>query len=397
MHLLWYGTSSSCVRLPVLAHALEELLERQLALRLRDHVAELGAVLGQVGAPDVAQRQLAQHPVDVEALAQLAPVALAQRLAVQVGDNDVVLEQLLDARLHEAERVVLAHAARHLLERLEHRLELLAHLARLDRRPLLLAHQVERAPHVAERVPHAAQRLELLAHRLEPLARVGGRRAELERLARRRQPLVLAVQRLERALGRRQRQQRVLRRRRRIVGDVARPLGDERAHFGVERRRVVAHALLQHRNVRLDRRLLAAQQLAERAPLALDHRKVEPVGGERVARAPQQLLAGVEALDARRPLRHLALGALQRDNERDGGRRRRRVERQRLERLARRRQLLVRAAHHAAEPRAKRAQRVAVPVVVLGVDLLLHLRVVDHNRTKLASRRRVVKRGARAS
>jgi hypothetical protein len=76
----------------LVAHLLEELLERHLALRDGDDVAHGVLVAQQVRVPHLAQAQLRHGPLHLERAAQLPPVPLLQRVRLQLHYQHVHLQ-----------------------------------------------------------------------------------------------------------------------------------------------------------------------------------------------------------------------------------------------------------------------------------------------------------------
>jgi hypothetical protein len=269
--------------------------------------------------------------------------------------------------------------------------------SRIDRCPRRLTERVELGVDAGQRRPNLLEREHIGAQRLETIGNVGnGAGRQRERLAGRREASGVGQQRVGGGARRGERCQCCARLRRGIARRRLRPGSGQRLHFGDELRAIAFDARRQRRNLRGGSGILAPQQLVERRPLAVEHRKVEPIGGERVSLSLEQRLTGLQRFAARRPLGQTTLDVLQRHDKLDGGGRRRRVERLLLERGARRRQLVVAGAHRHAESRAKLAQHVAMPIVVLVVDAGLHRRVVDQQRPDLTLRLRIVECDARA-
>lgn len=140
----------------------------------------------------------------------------------------------------------------------------------------------------------------------------------------------------------------------------------------------------------LNRGVLAREDLVERAPLALDLVDIEPVGRELVPLAFERFLPLTKDLDLGRPLLDLALELLDERDERDGRGGRGSFDRVMLEVVARLEDRSVRLLHPDAELAAKAAEDVALPGVVLGVDLALDLLVVYDGDAERPLRLRVV-------
>lgn len=144
----------------------------------------------------------------------------------------------------------------------------------------------------------------------------------------------------------------------------------------------------------LNRSVLPCENLVEGAPFSLDLVDVEPVRRELVPLALERLLPAAEDGDLGRPFGDLALEVLDERDKGDGGGGGGALDRVVLEVVARLEDGGVRLLHRGAELAAKAAENVALPGVVLGVDLALDLLVVDDGDSKRPGRLRVVERGA---
>ena len=380
---------------PRLLDLLEELLERHLALGLNDDLLDRPLVPGEVEVPEGAEGHGRRRvrPADPERLVEPPPVPLAQRLGLELGDERVGAEVGAEDVLHVLERGVLAHPARHLARRGDERVERGTELARLDRRPRLLAQLADLRPDARERRPDRLEVAHLVEDGLEPIV---ADEVEVERLLGAvdevRLGLELADARLVRVdrAHRRVGPQRALDRLVRLpVGDRLRdPIGDDP---------ILGHDLhLQPRELIDDRRVLPPEDVGERAPFALDLIDVEPIGRKGVALPLERALAGAEERHLRRPALDLALEVLDKGDEADGLGGRRALDRVQLELGPGPRHGRVRLLDRGAELEAEAGEDVALPGVVLGVDLGLHLLVLDRHDAERALRLGRVERRARA-
>mmetsp|Transcript_3550 Transcript_3550/g.11019 ORF Transcript_3550/g.11019 Transcript_3550/m.11019 type:complete len:596 (+) Transcript_3550:9485-11272(+) len=367
---------------PELGGVLEEGLERDLALRGHDDLAEHLRVALQIRVPDHAQRQLAEGPRGVQLTAQLTPVAIAQRRRAQLHDHRRRLAVALEHLLEVMEGLVLAHAVRECLQAVQHQLELRRQLLAVHGVPRRLLHLVDAAPHRTQHVPHLLQTGQLLAQRLQRFAGARTRARQTQRQLGLLYAIAVALQTL---LSRGEHAQCLERVRvAQVAGHrlVTRPVGGQASHVLLDTLRFAGDLGLQNGNLRADRLLLARQHAAEHRPLALHHLQLEPVARKVVALLAQQSVAGTEAAHLLGPLVRACGQLLHADDDRDRVRCAARVHRLALERGAFARQQLHKVAHALAETRAERVQDVLVPVVVLVVDLGLHLVVADHHRAQ---------------
>ena len=147
-------------------YLLEELLEGHLSLGDEDDVADERLVALDVDVPHLAQRQIREDPVDAQQLHQLLPVALLQRVRLQLRHQDVDFAVRLQHLAHVLERGVLTQTRRQLLHLSQQVVDLLAQLPRLHRQPRLLLHLVDLLPNVAQLRPHAFQIVQFLVGHL---------------------------------------------------------------------------------------------------------------------------------------------------------------------------------------------------------------------------------------
>jgi len=121
------------VRSPSLPDLFQELLECHFPLRLHHHLLDQSLVPLQVQLVHLSEGHASRREArrDAERLVQLGPMSFAQRLRLQLRDEDVRLKKGADGVLHELKGGVLPHPARHVARGRQNAVELLSELSRL--------------------------------------------------------------------------------------------------------------------------------------------------------------------------------------------------------------------------------------------------------------------------
>ncbi|KAH9392991.1 hypothetical protein TYRP_006090 [Tyrophagus putrescentiae] len=359
------------VRLPELAHLLEELLQGHLALRHLDDVLDDQLVALQVNVPDLAEGELGEDPAHLELLGQRSPVALLQRVRLQLDDEDV--------RLGLAYCLILAGISFSCVSS--------PSSCCLSLRGCTDSQGSSFSASICSQTPASSVQtafrscssssetasfssLGLLAT-LPGSSSSSASRARIMLSRSSRRWLNLLSKMLSRLMA--------------SFGLVDPATGLPRSHS--LRNSTAGHLLL-------NAGVLPLHDLTEGAPLALDVVHVEPVVGKLKALSLQNPLPLLVHLHLLAPGDLLALQRLHVGDEGDGVLGVRRVNRLLLQLAARLADRPVQADHVRAEQLAELPEHLLVPAVVLQRHLRLHLRVVHHDGADLLARVGGVEGGA---